>query len=253
METINIDDWESFESLINERIIFLNQKSNNPVSPILFRGQNDTEWGLQTTLERYIPSRYYQMSNYYSILRGVNPIISSMSKQTYEVDDHFSYNGLIAPPAYDLMVYLRHHGFPSPLLDWTRSFYIAAFFAFWGAKKSERISIFCFKEYVEGYKSWSSNSPHIMGLGPYLRTHPRHHVQQAEYTICVLGDKKDPKYVSHDSSIFGSNQDSLVKFTLPTSIRKKVLSKLDEMNINAFSLFNNEEGLLDMLAFREIQ
>jgi FRG domain len=33
-------------------------------------------------------------------------------------------------PAYDLLIYTRHHGFPSPLLDWTRSAYIAAFFTF---------------------------------------------------------------------------------------------------------------------------
>src|SRR5579871_975887 len=33
-------------------------------------------------------------------------------------------------PGYDYMAYLRHHGFPSPLLDWTRSPYVAAFFAF---------------------------------------------------------------------------------------------------------------------------
>jgi len=28
------------------------------------------------------------------------------------------------------MTRLRHHGFPSPLLDWPQSPYIAAFFAF---------------------------------------------------------------------------------------------------------------------------
>lgn len=34
------------------------------------------------------------------------------------------------PPGYEFMIYLRHHGFPSPLLDWSRSPYVAAFFCF---------------------------------------------------------------------------------------------------------------------------
>ena len=49
---------------------------------------------------------------------------------------------------YSHMTYLRHHGFPSPLLDWTLSPYIAAFFAF-NEAHDDKVAFFtyCFKVY----------------------------------------------------------------------------------------------------------
>ena len=48
-------------------------------------------------------------------------------------------------------------------------------------------------------------------------------------------------------------QDQLIKFVLPKSERAKVLEKLNIMNVNAYSLFGNEEGLMETLAYQEIQ
>ncbi len=47
-------------------------------------------------------------------------------------------------------------------------------------------------------------------------------------------------------------QDLLWKISIPVSERIKVLRFLDRANINAFSLFDNQEGLMEMLAVREI-
>jgi hypothetical protein len=48
------------------------------------------------------------------------------------------------------------------------------------------------------------------------------------------------------------NQDVLLKFTIPATERIKVLTALDSYNLNAFSLFDSEEALMETMALRHI-
>ena len=267
--------WEEFENEIKkEQQITEELKLEKPhakIFPPLYRGQAKASDPLKTTLERYYSAYIKQLSwdgtgdvkwtmeeqlswgRYNEILVKVHPSILSLTSHKFNLEDFpntFRFGVRDAPPNYDLMIYLRHHGFPSPLLDWTISPYIAAFFAFEKAGKEENVAIFSFRE-PKDIETYQMNEPHIIRLGPYTETHKRHFQQRCEYTICFKETlEKNRFYCPYDGVKSGGK---LKPYIIPSKERKKVMAKLDLMNINAYTLFGSEESLVSTLASREIE
>lgn len=141
-------------------------------------------------------------------------------------------------------------------MDWTRSPYIAAFFAFRAAAKpvQDKVSVFAFCERPNGMKSGDAEAE-VRRLGPFVRTHRRHYLQQGEYTVCTHW-KEDVgwRLVSHEDvfSRDDATQEVVWKFNIPWSERVKALKSLDDHNVNAFSLFESEEALIETIALRRL-
>jgi len=272
MKTYELDNWMQFNSTVNE----IREKYGHYKVPgseilhpnqILYRGQANSDWKLETTLERF--SNFEWTIKYYSKLAlrscpqieaftnktwGL-PIWPDVEKKLDESFDHFFLN----PPNYEFWVYLRHYGFPSPLLDWTESPFIAAFFALHERHKAEKVAIYAFVETPRGIKSGGSGEAQITVLGPYTPSHKRHFIQQSNYTICTKSHKKDHVLTTHEK-IFQKedipnefSQDVLIKITIPAEERMRALADLYDYNIHAFSLFQSEESLMKSIAFKEIE
>jgi len=266
MKQINLDKWKDFETellRLQEERSDMAKSTGLRTSDFLYRGQRDASWPLETTLERRV-SEQLTWDQYYHLVVVAKPLIETFTKQQWDVPNYpellewaRGYNRVKTEtlPGYDYLIYLRHHGFPSPLLDWTSSPYVAAFFAFTGASTSERVAVYAYLEEAGHGKSGSSGVPTILCPGPYVRSHSRHFLQQSHYTICASFDENHWRFCPHPKVLTdGSDtQDLSWKFTLPAGERPAVLKLLDAHNLNAFSLFQTEEALLEMVAMREIE
>jgi hypothetical protein len=201
--------------------------------------------------------------DYYRIVDEIKPQVETFTglewdevryEESSELSRELAFGKL---PAYSYLAYLRHHGFPSPLLDWSSSPYIAAYFAFHAAGPADR-AVYVYAEMDAGGKARSSKQPEIYSFGPNVKTHRRHFLQRSQYTVCIRlhqdipKDEKEWRFAQHDH-VFQRNtggQDVLTKFVIPSTERLKVLRRLEEYNLNALSLFGSEESLLETLAVR---
>lgn len=266
MTVVELEGWDKFQEKIKElsESTKADAKPGRHVSELLFRGQQQAAWKLETTLERWAPSSL-GFGRYYIKAAGSRNEIESWTDRTWNIPDYLDYMAIlendesphrypIPDQLYEYLVYLRHHGFPSPLLDWSASPYVAAYFAFRTATPDQPVAIYAFQEYTGGGKGGRANAPRIVGLGPYVSTHRRHYAQQCRYTVCFEGEKVNRKYCAHEKvtdAPDGKDQDLLWKFVLPGTLRKKVLSYLYVHNITAFTLFGSEESLMEALAIKE--
>ena len=205
-----------------------------------YRGQADATWELNTTFHREARKTGMTMSQYLNLIENgdVHYQICSRLNERFRVNDPLEYASYLA--------LLRNHGFPTPMLDWTLSPYIAAFFAFREcddvnpACRHVIIYIFdCDRWKSEYLQSTSLDDPnkHVSVIRPYAKYNPRQLTQNTVYTITNIEDVK--------AHIMANNkvQPFLYCYTFSADIRKDVLKELDLMGINEMTMFPDLDGL----------
>ena len=269
-ETIGEDKaltWEQFEEKAKadiEEVKSKRAKAKNKAvhSAWIYRGHSCACWQLETSLERFLRDELgqekdtYPAKLYYVYLSSIVPVINSLTDQKFEKfkpqEVHLMRSGPM--PHCELLYFARHHGFPTPILDWTASYYVAAFFAFRHSKRGEDVAIYAYKEWNERARGGRVDNPIINQQGSYVETHARHYKQQSIYTICSA--KIDDKifFMKHEVAVEQSPENhSIKKFILRAGEKEKVLENLFSMNINDYTLFGDDESLMRMLAYKEFR
>lgn len=261
-----INSWNEFEDHLRELESAPNEKlagKHSSSSKHLFRGQCDSSWLLETTLDRFF-SRRLSLYEYYRFAFMARSRIEAFTGAHWNIPTLKKYEGWLKNhehltfqdfEAYEYLAYLRHHGFPSPLLDWTESPYIAAFFAFRNVVSgAANVAVYAYQECPGVGKLSSSVEPIIHRLGPYVSAHKRHFLQQSQYTFCTEIEGDAVYYTKHQNVVERNDQkqDLLWKFSIPVSERRSFLAQLNKMNINAFSLFGSEDSLVETIASSDI-
>ena len=281
-----LDGWEDFEAKIAEieqETRKLERTHDAYVSQPLYRGQRDARWHLQTTLDRRRPGM--TLGKYLALIERIYPRIERISGKKWpnlsqEVSGlrrngldyswRFPFKNANTETIVSFMVYLRQHGFPSPLLDWTSDPYRAAFFAFAGVDEAvKRVAIFTFRQWTGTARdARGTDEPTATSWPPDIpNTSRRHARQHAQYTWCL---KKPASGSSLENYVFADHSQAInlpgfrmeggtdvdedraenvvEKYTIPASEQRKVLASLAQRNISKCRLFGRTaDGLLEDL------
>ncbi len=176
--------------------------------------------------------------------------IPELKKRIYtQINHHFNLNN---PEEYAALLSLaQHYGYPTPLLDWSRSPYVAAYFAYAGLTKeckNESVRIFVFNSI-----DWQNNTMRVDHIdSPILSITPiaalpilnnRAQPQQSVTTFTNVDDVETfiQQYETRNNAKY------LTIIELPAEEKSKVLNELYIMNINAGLLFPGLDGICRML------
>jgi hypothetical protein len=209
----------------------------------IYRGQKSSEWRLRTSfhrtgracLERYILNDAPELAR----------ALSSLHPHQFQLE---SFSQLAA-----FLNLAQHHGYPTPLLDWTWSPYVAAFFAFhqWD-KRSDASSDKHVRIYKFNVTAWKQilqfsrmfpSLPNISVVDSIPYGNPRAIPQQAISTSTNIDD------IENHIELMERMKQSvyLDAFDVPVAERSAAMQELSLMGITAGSLFPGLDGACESL------
>ncbi|MEH8048266.1 FRG domain-containing protein [Gallibacterium anatis] len=231
LSSLDISDTD-IPSEIN--IIDINYKVPNRY----FRGHSKDDYLLQSTLEREIsklitnPTKevYNDIQNDYlskckELLRGKLPEQSLLL--TDQFDDEIWAIG-------------QHFGLKTPLLDWTYSFNIALFFAFKDYNENTSKN----NEYRVVYCLNNSLATNIKIIEPKIDIGGRLNAQQGVFTKYLYSELQEILESTNHSPLTKIGYYPLTKLKIKSSLRNKVISYLNKININNSTLFPDITGAI---------
>lgn len=219
--------WEEYKRIVSEDIKTRKQ--------YIYRGQSDASWMLQTSIHRTKQVRTPEDFKAY-----FHYVIPQIQEQVEAWDGH--HRDLTDPQQMgQFIAFLQHNGFPTPLLDWSFSPYVAAYFAFEGVNhfepSADEVAIYSFDQYqwVNTFKQIylydDDNEGHVTILRPTFRNNHKQMLQQGVFWFTNCSNPE-----AHVRLNEKDGNTYLRKFTLSVSERSDVMVDLELMGVTAMQL-----------------
>lgn len=292
-QEVPIPDWDSLVKRVDQRSD--SEENENAKERWIFRGHEREDYPLQTYLERTISNlgiekrndekdgnkknRLKKLKELEQLLseefngQSISDIEKGLIRKFQRQYYHFDLRVPQKDNILEWLALMRHYGAPTRLLDWTYSFYTAAFFALeqaegqcavWALETKflegkvknilgeKRMCLLKEDEHIEQKNTWRE----IFSSGN-LFTFPVNPFQLNERLVLQQGVFLCPGDIS---KLFEENLAAVLpdnnkagykllkyKFVFGVKERKKALLRLHKMNINRATLFPGLEGFAQSL------
>lgn len=231
------ETWKEFKEWIND--------SRDRWGAVSFRGHGSKDFRLRTTLHRMGSHRLERYcSETLPVFCGHVEAILGARFDLNNADDYSVVLGLA-----------QHHGLPTPLLDWTGSPYIAAFFAFADAMDAgeSRPEATHIRVYALTQKFVDENTgpvvvvpfiqPYAVPLSITPRHNPRLYAQQGRFLVTNVADVE--RLIRGIEARTGDTL--LLAADVPIACGREALEDLAFMGLNAATMFPGLDGVCRMM------
>ncbi len=235
MPKANINSWSEYKDWIAGSI--RNKKD------FFYRGHSRDEWKLQSCFHRFAKKlkKPLSLEEYLgNVIPTLNYFVSAAHNEIINLNDQNEFGAFLS--------LTQHHGFPTPLLDWTYSPFIAAYFAF---REVNDVNPGCdnVKIYIFDHFLWQSHFEQLYNLKetkqyvsvfiPFSKNNPRIISQRGTCTITNVDDME--QYINEREK----EKSAQYLYTVLISVKDKpkIMKELNLMGINEMSLFPGIDGI----------
>jgi hypothetical protein len=228
--------WDEFKSYA----------TNLEPARYIFRGQGNDRWKLRTAFHRTGRANLQRFMR-----QDVNALyrhLTGLTAHRFNLESPLDYAAFLA--------LVQHHGYPTPLLDWTLSPFIAAYFAFRNISLRRSADVNKVRVHVLDSTQWNQKleraavlAPpflHMTILEPLALSNPRVLPQQGVSLVTNVDDLET--YVAEHEK--RQQTSFLTAIDISVAERPKVMRELALMGINAGSLFPGLDGACNQLKER---
>lgn len=259
--TNTIETWEELKKFIDNGQFFKTRKTDIPhtlniiSNPIdlgiqFYRGVEESEYRLSSTLERYI-IEYYRPQHIdkkdwnYNVTRKEfdNVAKKLLADCKQKLKGRIPEQSILLNNEHDnhleneIWSYGQHFGLSTPYLDWTKSFFVALYFAFEKHKiNSQYRAIYCLNTY--GISDFINIIQSKVDIGGRLIA------QKGVFTSLLCSEIEELNQKAKDSGKVLFDREPLTKILINNDLRVDIMEYLLSMNIDSSTIYPDFQGAI---------